>query len=645
MKQFNFKYTTDPFISFAKVIHPEDDSISLALASLDSLKDLMPGNINHDQNPDVVFNSFNAAVVGRANRNDDVIDNISAVRIYKNFIHKFCDIEHRRDIVVGAIINAGFSSFGDNRIITEEEVLNSVDPVNICLSAVVWRVLNEDFADKLIESADETSILYHSISTSWELGFDSYQIVLGHKDLSKGELITDKKQIQEFSKYLRANRGEGKTKDNVPVYRKIIGDMYPLAIGYVRNPAAEVKGVIISSQEITPAQQEEIVVNLQSNNLVTCAGCNKSFNYNNEPEKSMGSVECPNCKCKLSQEGKVLVSAALPAKENYIEIDILKNICELSEDQAVASLQSALECFTSKNLDSTNILNRLNNIDNNFKVSAKDLTKALHLVQQSGKDAEISIADLTNSIKEFNKNNDLHKNISLSEKNSVNKVTSLSNIEKKYKRMKLKFNDSDKEVLETAAATDVYEVAVELNKKMSEFAEQRDAKELEAKAALDKYNQVQSSYDAITKELADVKDQLNKLNEVRAQEKIQNDFNIRMSDLNEKFELDGDKSKAIANQIRGLDDTSYSSWLESFKPFLIAKKAKAEVEKEDSGEDDKEDMKESMCKDKKGECKASLLEEIEKLKPEDKKIVNKSSGHKSIADLVNEAFAGVGEDK
>lgn len=564
MKQF--KYTSD-FNSFAKVIHPEEDSINLALASIDSLKSLLPQGIDFNNNPDVVFNSFNAAVAGRANRNDDVIDNISALAIYKNFIHKFCDVEHRRDIIVGSIINAGFSSFGDNVILTEEDVRNSTDPVNICLAAVVWRILNEDFASKLVESADETSILYHSISTSWELGFDDYQIVLGHKDLSQGELITDEKQIKEFSRFLRANRGEGKTKDNVPVYRKIVGDMYPLAIGYVKNPAAEVKGVLVVDESPMPEVKAEDIESITIN------------------------------------------SSEVINKDNLITM--------LASDH-----------FTDKC--------SCGEVISTCRCSGPD--KKINVIEAGCKKCK----DLSNS----EKNEEKNKNISLSNKNSVNTVTNLTNtknLQNKY--MKLQLKDITKEVLETVAAADVYEIAKELDKKMTQFANELEVKENEAKTASDKFTELQSKHDLVAAELEQVKTQLTQLNEVRAQEQIQNDFNTRMSDLNEQFELDEVKSSSIAKQIRGLNADQFTAWLEDHKPFLAAKKAPPFVkEGEEEDEEEDEDMKESKCKKKESCASVTLLEEIQNLKSSDPKLVNQPATTSSIDDLVNKAFGKILED-
>ena len=39
--------------------------------------------------------------------------------------------------------------------------------------------------------------------------------------------------------------------------------------------------------------------------IITCASCNKDFNYSAMPEICMGSVKCPNCNAAVSQDGSV----------------------------------------------------------------------------------------------------------------------------------------------------------------------------------------------------------------------------------------------------------------------------------------------------------------------------------------------------
>ena len=49
--------------------------------------------------------------------------------------------------------------------------------------------------------------------------------------------------------------------------------------------------------------------------MVTCKGCNKTFDYGDQPETSMGAVRCPLCNATVDQTGRVLKSGKrLPLK-------------------------------------------------------------------------------------------------------------------------------------------------------------------------------------------------------------------------------------------------------------------------------------------------------------------------------------------
>jgi hypothetical protein len=222
-----------------------DNNILLSQASLDDLKSLIPKSVNLEKNIDLVGTAFNAALVNRFNKNGDGIDTNTAIAFKKYFIHKPTNIEHKKQKVVGHIVNSAFSSYGENKVLSDEDVKNSLSPFNIALAAVVYKTVDRDFADALIESNDPESNLYQKISASWEIGFNEYFVAVGSQNLSEAEIITDKKQIEEFKKYLRGFDGNGKMNDGTPVYRLVTGRIYPLGIGFTTNPAADVKGVVI----------------------------------------------------------------------------------------------------------------------------------------------------------------------------------------------------------------------------------------------------------------------------------------------------------------------------------------------------------------------------------------------------------------
>ena len=55
---------------------------------------------------------------------------------------------------------------------------------------------------------------------------------------------------------LKAFGGKGKTDDGTPLYRLIVGNVYPLGIGFTMKPAANVKGII--SEETVKEETEEV---------------------------------------------------------------------------------------------------------------------------------------------------------------------------------------------------------------------------------------------------------------------------------------------------------------------------------------------------------------------------------------------------
>lgn len=222
-----------------------DKNILLSQASLEPLKSIIPTTVNLDKNVDLVGAAFNAAVVNRFNKNGDGIDTNTAIAFKKYFIHKPTNIEHKKQRVVGHIVNSAFSSYGENKILSDDDVRGTLNPFNIALAAVVYKTVDRQFADALMDSNDPESALFERISASWEIGFNEYLVAVGSLDLKQAEIITKKEQIEEFKKYLKGFDGPGVMNDGTPVYRLVTGRIYPLGIGFTTNPAADVQGVVI----------------------------------------------------------------------------------------------------------------------------------------------------------------------------------------------------------------------------------------------------------------------------------------------------------------------------------------------------------------------------------------------------------------
>ena len=222
-----------------------DNNVLLSQASLEPLRSIIPSSVNLEKNVDLVGAAFNAAVVNRFNKNGDGIDTNTAIAFKKYFIHKPTNIEHKKQRVVGHIVNSAFSSYGENKILSDDDVRGTLSPFNIALAAVVYKTVDRQFADALMDSNDPQSALFEKISASWEIGFNEYYVAVGSLDLKQAEIITKKEQIEEFKKYLKGFDGSGFMNDGTPVYRLVTGRIYPLGIGFTTNPAADVQGVVI----------------------------------------------------------------------------------------------------------------------------------------------------------------------------------------------------------------------------------------------------------------------------------------------------------------------------------------------------------------------------------------------------------------
>lgn len=261
----DFKYTTIFSSLKVKPLVSEEKDRYLALASLIDVGNFIP-DIDMDRNVDLLPIAFNACVVNRVNKNGDVVDAGTAVEMYKSFVNKPINVEHNRQKVVGTILVAGFSAFGTDAPLTEEQVKTMPGPFNITLGGVIWKVVNNELASVIENSNDPTSEDYQKISASWELGFSKYNLLLmdeEQKNIEGAELVDSPEKIEELSGHLKSLGGSGKTESGKRVYRKVVGEVVPLGIGLTENPAADVAGVAVKATEI-----EKVESSIESSGII-----------------------------------------------------------------------------------------------------------------------------------------------------------------------------------------------------------------------------------------------------------------------------------------------------------------------------------------------------------------------------------------
>ena len=284
-----YKYTTKFESSILSCVQGDESFISRA--SLENLKPLLPKDIDFSENIDILGTAFNAAIINKFNKNDDGMDSATAARVIKNFLHKPTNIEHDKGKVVGHIVSAGFSEYGDSSLIEPEEALNRQDPYNISLGAVVYKYANKEFAKLIERSVDPEDSMYQSISASWEVGFSDFVIAIGSVDLKDAEIIKDPKHFEEMRKRLKAYGGAGKLDDGTNVYRLLSGEIYPLGIGFTTNPAADVKGLYSDNEsssmvEIKDKRDKKSYFDI------------KIKDYNKKTESSISQIQLANVKDK-----------------------------------------------------------------------------------------------------------------------------------------------------------------------------------------------------------------------------------------------------------------------------------------------------------------------------------------------------------
>ncbi len=248
----DFKYRST-FTTVAKVISPSEEDRFIAKASLAPLRSLIPADATPELDSDLMYIASNGAVAGLVNKNGDAVSCATALAIYKTAKNKYISMDHDRDKVVGVILYNGLSRFGDNTILTDEEAAALKEPFNMSFAGVLWRVVNPGLAKYINNTGDDNNP--DSLSMSWEIAFNSYDIGVGSKNTFDANVIkAEDPSFSTYDKYIRGNGGSGKDAAGREVFRIINGD--PLILGYsiVPNPAADVKGILPVVKEQGPTE-------------------------------------------------------------------------------------------------------------------------------------------------------------------------------------------------------------------------------------------------------------------------------------------------------------------------------------------------------------------------------------------------------
>jgi len=363
---------------------------------------LLPDDFDPDQNIDVLPVVFNLAKINEFNKNGDGIDAKTAVAAVKRFINKPINIEHKKDKIVGHMINASFSErefdFKNNDI---ESYANKTEPFYMNAAGLIYKQVYPELAEAIVEASNEEEESYQSISTSWELAFKDFEVAVGSK-LLQDSTIAEGAEKEDLKQYIKGLGGKGEDKNGNPVNRLIVGRTYPLGAALTRNPAAAVQGVYPS--ENTPEDKNIEKISLNTNINVKTDKLKNIFNMDKEQfdqliaqlTKSVASAVKEGSEAKTVSEcikdtliehneswtSKIAVEKEAKAKAEA-ELEELQDSFKQTKEE-LDTLKSEVEAKAAVDLFN----DRMNFIDNDYDLDEKEMALVTAEVKELGSSEE-----------------------------------------------------------------------------------------------------------------------------------------------------------------------------------------------------------------------------------------------------------------
>ena len=381
----------------------EFESFGLSQGAIkEAAESLLPEGFDTDQNIDVLPVVFNLAKVNEFNKNGDGIDAKTAVAAVKRFINKPINIEHKKDKIVGHMINASFSErefdFKNNDI---ESYADKKEPFYINAAGLVYKSVYPQLAEAIEDASEKDDESYQSISTSWELAFKEFEVAVGAKFLEDSTRATGAEK-EELKQYVKGLGGKGEDPQGKPVNRLIVGQTYPLGAALPRNPAAAVKGVYTDKDDANDKKIEKISRNANIN--VKSDKLKNIFNMDKEQFDQL-ITQLSKSVASAVKEGSEAKTVSETIRDTLVEHNESWTTKMEVEKEATAKAEAELEELkdsfkqTKEELDAlkndveakaaVDLFNdRMNFIDSDYELNDKELALVTAEVKELGSSEE-----------------------------------------------------------------------------------------------------------------------------------------------------------------------------------------------------------------------------------------------------------------
>jgi hypothetical protein len=368
----------------------------------EAAESLLPEGFDPDQNIDVLPVVFNLAKVNEFNKNGDGIDAKTAIAAIKRFINKPINIEHKKDKIVGHMINASFSDrefdFKNNDI---ESYADKKEPFYMNAAGLIYKSVYPKLAGAIEDASEKDEETYQSISTSWELAFKEFEVAVGSKFLEDSTIATGAEK-EDLKQYVKGLGGKGEDPEGKPVNRLIVGQTYPLGAALTKNPAAAVKGVYTTKEDSSNKKLEKISrnanINVKSNKLKNIFNMDKEQfdQLITQLSKSVASAVKEGSEAKTVSESirdtlvehneswtsKMEVEKEAKAKAEA-ELEELKDSFKHAKEELDA-LKGEVEAKAAVDLFN----DRMNFIDNDYDLNEKEVSLVTAEVKELGSSEE-----------------------------------------------------------------------------------------------------------------------------------------------------------------------------------------------------------------------------------------------------------------